>query len=118
MAAGTDCCCLVGRRRGIGGIYPNKNLISKIIQWIEVDEERRRRWWCLNRRRVRREGRRQERGGGDESDGVSKGERDAWVMADDVLCGRPDKTSGRAWQQERTTGMAGRDSRGHVLRLW
>lgn len=37
---------------------------------------------------------------GDESDGVSKGERDAWVMAEDVLCGRPDKTSGRTWQDD------------------
>jgi hypothetical protein len=62
----------------------------------EVDEDKRRRCCCLYRRR--------------RVVITSKGEHDTWVMAEEGLCGRPDG-KGR-WGGQ---GMAGRDSRGHVL---
>ena len=86
---------VVGRRRGNGGIYPNKNLLVNSMD-REVDEDKRRRCCCLYRRR--------------RVVITSKGEHDTWVMAEEGLCGRPDGT-GR-WGGQ---GMAGRDSRGHVL---
>jgi hypothetical protein len=63
LGAGVIDQIVVGRRRGIGGIYPNRNFIK--IQWVEVDGGKRRRWCGLNRRRGR--------GGPEEGDGHERG---------------------------------------------